>query len=144
MNINELQEGIISRFTALEDRMEKYGYIINMGKMLPPMDVNLRTDENLLWSCQAQVWVSTEERDGKLFITADSDASITKGLVGMLVHILSGQPMQDIAESDLYFIAAIDLKDHLTPNKSNGILSMIQGIKSLARREGMLSGTCVI
>lgn len=144
MNINELQDEIIDRFSALEDRMEKYGYIINMGKKLPPVDRSFRTDENILWSCQAQVWVSTERREDKLFITADSDASITKGLIGMLVHILSGQPIQDIAVAELYFIEAIDLKDHLTPNKSNGILSMIHAIKSLAKGEGMISGTCAI
>ncbi|MGU3374682.1 SufE family protein [Chryseobacterium sp. M5A1_1a] len=140
MTINELQDDLIEKFSKAGNNFaDKYQLIIQMGKNLPEMDIAFRTDENCIWSCQATVWVHHEERAGKLFIKADSDAAITKGLMALVLYVLSGQTKQDIANSDLYFIEKTNLKEYLSPNKSNGILSMIKGIQALAS-EGRLEG----
>lgn len=141
MTTNELQDNLIEKFSKAGNNFaDKYKLIIQMGKALHDMDVAFRTDENRIWSCQATVWVHSIERDGKLFIQADSDAAITKGLIALVLYVLSGQSKQDIANANLYFIDKINLKDYLSPSKSNGILAMIKDIKILAA-EGKLVGT---
>lgn len=144
MTINERQDDLIATFSKLDSWAEKYKTIIQMGKDLPEMDPAFRTDENLIWSCQAMVWVHSEERDGKLFIEADSDAFITKGLIALVLYVVSGHATQAIADADLYFIEKINLKEYLTPNKSNGILAMINGIQVLAAEGKLIAASCTI
>jgi cysteine desulfuration protein SufE len=141
MTINELQDDLIKKFSeAGNSYADKYKLIIQMGKALQEMDVAFRTDENRIWSCQATVWVHSTEKDGKLFIQADSDAAITKGLIALILYVLSDQSKQDIANANLYFIDKICLKEYLSPNKSNGILAMLKDIQILTA-EGKLTGT---
>jgi len=144
MTINQRQDELIVRFSKMESWLEKYKCIIQMGKELPAMDDVYRKDANLIWSCQAMVWVHSEEKNGRLFIMADSDAFITKGLIALVLYVLSGQPITEIAASSLYFIDRINLKEHLTPNKSNGILAMINGIQTLASEGRLIAASCTI
>lgn len=132
MTIKEQQDRIIEDFEVFGDWMEKYEYIIQLGKDLPLIDPKYKTDENLIRGCQSKVWLHAEMKDGKLVFTADSDAVITKGLVGLVIQVLSGQPPKDIAEADIYFIDAIGLTSHLSPTRSNGLLSMLKQIKLYA------------
>ncbi|MEO5967444.1 MAG: SufE family protein [Ferruginibacter sp.] len=129
MNINEKQDSLIEDFASFDEWMDKYEYIIQLGKDLPLIDEVYKTDENLIKGCQSQVWLHAEMKDGKLFFTADSDAIITKGLVGMVVDVLSGYTPNEIATADLYFIDKIGLHSHLSPTRSNGLASMIKQIK---------------
>lgn len=129
MTINELQDQIIEDFSFFDDWMEKYEYIIDLGKKLPLIDEVYKTDDNLIKGCQSRVWLHAESIDGKIAFTADSDAVITKGIIGLLVLVLSGQSAEDIAKSDLYFIDKIGLKEHLSPTRSNGLLSMVKQMK---------------
>lgn len=144
MTINQRQDELIVRFSKMESWLEKYKCIIQMGKELPAMDAAYRRDSNLIWSCQAMVWVHSEEKEGRLFITADSDAFITKGLIALVLYVLSGHLVTEIADSSLYFIDKISLKEHLTPNKSNGILAMINGIQTLASEGKLVAANCAI
>ncbi|QEH41982.1 SufE family protein [Chitinophaga sp. XS-30] len=132
MTIKEQQDRIIEDFEVFGDWMEKYEYIIQLGKDLPLIDPKYKTDENLIRGCQSKVWLHAEMKEGKLVFTADSDAVITKGLVGLVIQVLSGQPPKDIAEADIYFIDAIGLTSHLSPTRSNGLLSMLKQIKLYA------------
>lgn len=132
MTIQETQDEIIADFELFGDWMDKYEYIIQLGKELPMIDAQYKTEENLIKGCQSRVWMHAEIRDGKLFFTADSDAVITKGLVSLVIKVLSGQTPAAIVESDLYFVDAIGLSSHLSPTRSNGLLSMIKQIKLYA------------
>ena len=132
MTIREQQDEIIADFELFGDWMDKYEYIIQLGKELPMIDAQYKTEENLIKGCQSRVWMHAEIRDGKLFFTADSDAVITKGLVSLVIKVLSGQTPAAIVESDLYFVDAIGLSSHLSPTRSNGLLSMIKQIKLYA------------
>lgn len=132
MTINEAQDEIIDEFEMFEDWMEKYEYIIQLGKDLPLIDEQYRKDENLIKGCQSRVWLHSEYKDGKIFFTADSDALITKGLVGMVVRVLSGHAPKEIADADLYFVDKIGLRSHLSPTRSNGLLSMLKQMKMYA------------
>ena len=132
MTIKETQDEIIADFELFGDWMDKYEYIIQLGKELPMIDAKYKTEENLIKGCQSRVWMHAEIRDGKLFFTADSDAVITKGLVSLVIKVLSGQTPAAIVESDLYFVDAIGLSSHLSPTRSNGLLSMIKQIKLYA------------
>ncbi len=132
MTIKEQQDRIIEDFEVFGDWMEKYEYIIQLGKDLPLIDPKYKTDDNLIRGCQSKVWLHAELTDGKLVFTADSDAVITKGLVGLVIRVLSGQTPKDIAEADIYFIDAIGLTSHLSPTRSNGLLSMLKQIKLYA------------
>ena len=132
MTIQETQDEIIADFELFGDWMDKYEYIIQLGKELPMIDVQYKTEANLIKGCQSRVWMHAEIRDGKLFFTADSDAVITKGLVSLVIKVLSGQTPAAIVESDLYFVDAIGLSSHLSPTRSNGLLSMIKQIKLYA------------
>ncbi|WP_341836532.1 SufE family protein [Chitinophaga pollutisoli] len=132
MTIKEQQDRIIEDFEVFGDWMEKYEYIIQLGKDLPLIDPQYKTDDNLIRGCQSKVWLHAELKDGKLVFTADSDAVITKGLVSLVVQVLSGHAPKDIAEADIYFIDAIGLTSHLSPTRSNGLLSMLKQIKLYA------------
>ena len=132
MTINEAQDEIIDEFEMFEDWMEKYEYIIQLGKDLPLIDEQYRKDENLIKGCQSRVWLHSEYKDGKIFFTADSDALITKGLVSMVIRVLSGHTPKEIADADLYFVDKIGLRSHLSPTRSNGLLSMLKQMKMYA------------
>jgi cysteine desulfuration protein SufE len=132
MSIQEKQDEIIADFEVFGDWMDKYEYIIQLGKELPLIEEAYKTEENLIKGCQSRVWLHAEYRDGRLFFTADSDAVITKGLVAMVVRVLSGHSPREIAEAEIYFIDAIGLRNHLSPTRSNGLLSMLKQIKLYA------------
>jgi cysteine desulfuration protein SufE len=132
MTIKEQQDSIIADFEVFGDWMEKYEYIIQLGKDLPLIDPQYKTDDNLIRGCQSKVWLHAEMQGDKLVFTADSDAVITKGLVGLVIQVLSHQTPKDIANADIYFIDAIGLTSHLSPTRSNGLLSMLKQIKLYA------------
>jgi cysteine desulfuration protein SufE len=132
MTIQEIQDEIIADFEFFGDWMDKYEYIIQLGKEVPMIDPPYKTEENLIRGCQSRVWMHAEIRDGKLVFTADSDAIITKGLVSLVIKVLSGQTPKDIVDANLYFVDAIGLSSHLSPTRSNGLLSMIKQIKLYA------------
>lgn len=132
MTINEKQDAIIEDFELFGDWMEKYEYIIQLGKDLPLIDEQYKKDENLIRGCQSKVWLHAEAKEGKLYFTADSDALITKGLVSMVVTVLSGHTPKEIVDAEIYFIDAIGLRTHLSPTRSNGLLSMLKQIKLYA------------
>ncbi len=129
MTINEIQDQIIEDFSFFEDWMEKYEYIIDLGKSLPLINESYKVDENLIRGCQSRVWLHAENKDNKVVFTADSDAVITKGIIGLLVQVLNNQSAEEIAKSELYFIDKIGLKEHLSPTRSNGLLSMVKQMK---------------
>ncbi|MBO7570763.1 MAG: SufE family protein [Bacteroidales bacterium] len=132
MTINEIQDGIIEDFSVFEDWMDKYAYLIELGGELPAFDEAHRTDSNLIKGCQSKVWFNAEYVDGKIVFTADSDAIITKGIASLLIKVMSNQTPEDILNADLYFIDKIGLTQHLSPTRSNGLLSMVKQIKIYA------------
>ena len=132
MTINKKQDQIIEDFEFFDDWMEKYEYIIQLGKELPLIDEQYKTEDNLIRGCQSRVWLHADYKDGKLFFTGDSDALITKGLVSMVVQVLSGHTPKEIADAEIYFIDAIGLRSHLSPTRSNGLLSMLKQMKMYA------------
>jgi cysteine desulfuration protein SufE len=132
MTIKEEQDAIVEDFSFFSDWMDKYEYIIQLGKELPLIEEQYKTEDNLIKGCQSRVWLHAEFTDGKLLFTADSDAIITKGLVAMVIRVLSGHSPKEIVDADIYFIDAIGLKDHLSPTRSNGLLSMLKQIKLYA------------
>lgn len=132
MTINEIQDELIDDFGFYSDWMEKYEYIIQLGKELPVMDESLKQDQYIIKGCQSKVWLYPELKDGKLTFSADSDALITKGLVSLMVKVLSGHQPKEIVNSDLYFIDDIGLKEHLSPTRANGLLSMVKQMKLYA------------
>lgn len=132
MTINELQDELIEEFAFFTEWMEKYELIIQMGKELPLIEEQYKTDDNLIRGCQSRVWLHPEYKEGQVFFTADSDALITKGLVAMIVRVLSGHSPKDIADADIYFIDQIGLRNHLSPTRSNGLLSMLKQMKLYA------------
>jgi len=132
MTINEKQEEIIADFAFFEDWMEKYEHIIQLGKDLPLIDPQYKTEQYLIKGCQSQVWLHADYKDGKLLFTADSDAIITKGLVALMIEVLSGHTPEAIASTDIYFIDKIGLRNHLSPTRSNGLLSMLKQMKLYA------------
>ena len=131
-SINELQEEVIEEFSAFDDWMDKYQMLIDLGNELSPLDEKYKVENNLIEGCQSRVWLQCDLVDGQLVFTADSDALITKGIIALLIRVLSGHSPKEIAEADLHFIDAIGLKDHLSPTRSNGLLSMVQQIKAYA------------
>ncbi|WP_423147136.1 SufE family protein [Rubrolithibacter danxiaensis] len=132
MTINEKQDELIGEFEFLTDWMDKYEYIIQEAKELPVIDPAYKQDQYLIKGCQSKVWLYPEYKDGKLYFTADSDAIISKGLVSLIVRVLSGYTPREIREAELYFIDRIGLKEHLSPTRSNGLLSMVKQIKLYA------------
>ena len=130
--INQIQDEIIDDFSGLTDWMDKYALIIDMGNSLPPIDERHKTPENLIEGCQSRVWVAAEYVDGRIDFTADSDAISVKGIISMLLRVLSHQTPSDILDADLYFIDEIGLREHLSPTRSNGLLAMVKQIKMYA------------
>ena len=132
MTINEIQDEIVEEFAFFTDWMDKYELIIQMAKDLPLIDEQYKIEDNIIKGCQSKVWLHADYTDGKIFFTADSDALITKGLVAMVVKVLSGHTPKEITSSDIYFIDKIGLKSHLSPTRSNGLLSMLKQMKLYA------------
>jgi len=129
VNINEMQNEIIEEFSFFDDWMDKYEYLISLGKNIPIINECYKNESHLIKGCQSKVWLHAEERNGKVNFTADSDAIITKGIIGLLVRVLNNQLPEDIANADLYFIEKIGLKEHLSLNRSNGLLNMVKQMK---------------
>ena len=132
MTINAIQDAIIEDFGMFEDWADKYEYIIDLGKSLPDLDEEHKTEENRIHGCQARVWLNSYMDDGKLNFDADSDAFITKGIIGLLIKVLSGHSPQEIFEADLYFIRETGLQAHLSPTRANGLASMVKQLKAYA------------
>ena len=132
MTINEVQDQIIEEFSVFDDWMDKYNFIIELSKELPPFNPENKTKQNLINGCQSRVWLNAEMEDGKLVFTADSDAIITKGIVALLIRVFSNRTPVEIRETDLYFIDRIGLKQNLSPTRSNGLLSMVKQMRMYA------------
>jgi cysteine desulfuration protein SufE len=132
MTINEIQDNIIAEFAVFDDWMDKYALLIELGNSLPELDVHLKTENNLIAGCQSRVWLHAEYIDGKVLYQAESDALIVKGIVSLLINVLSGHSPQDILEADLYFIERIGLKDHLSPTRSNGLVALLKQMRMYA------------
>jgi cysteine desulfuration protein SufE len=132
MNIREIETELVEEFEMFEDWMEKYNYIIDLGKNLPIMDNKLKTQENLVTGCQSQVYLHGELKDGKVYFTADSDALIPKGIVSILLRVVSGHSPESILNAELKFISEIGLEEHLSPNRANGLMAMVSQMKKYA------------
>jgi cysteine desulfuration protein SufE len=133
MKINEIQDELISEFSELTDWMDRYAYIIDLGNTLAPLPESDKTPENLIEGCQSRVWITAHLNDeGKIEFEADSDALIVKGIITLLLRVLSDQTPQDILDADLYFIDKIGLQSHLSPTRSNGLVAMVKQIKLYA------------
>ncbi|SFR59170.1 SufE family protein [Maribacter stanieri] len=132
MEIKEIQEEIIDEFSMFDDWMQRYEYMIDLGKSLPLINKEFKTDDNIIKGCQSKVWVHAELEDNKLIFTADSDAIITKGIIAILIRVFSNQKPQDILDADTNFIDEIGLKEHLSPTRANGLVSMIKQLKLYA------------
>jgi cysteine desulfuration protein SufE len=132
MNINDIQNEIIEDFSVFEDWMDKYAYLIELGNSLAPFDEKHKIDQNLIDGCQSKVWFNADLIDDKIVFSADSDAIITKGIASLLIKVLSNQTPKDIVDAELYFINKIGLQQHLSPTRSNGLMSMIKQLKLYA------------
>ena len=132
MTIKEIQEEIIDEFNLFDYWMERYEYLIELGKSLPIIDQQYKLDENIIKGCQSKVWLYSEMNNTKINFTADSDAILTKGLVALLLRVFSNQTPQDILMADTFFIDQIGLKEHLSPTRANGLVSMLKQIKLYA------------
>ena len=130
--INELQDEVVEEFSDFDDWMDKYQMLIDLGNELKPLDEKYKTEQNLIDGCQSRVWLQCDLVDGKLVFTADSDALIVKGIIALLIQVLSGHTPKEILDADLYFIDKIGLRDHLSPTRSNGLLAMVKQIKAYA------------
>ncbi len=132
MTINDIQDEIIEEFEGFDDWMDRYAYIIELGNAMPPLDERYKTSDNLIDGCQSRVWLQADCNDGIVTFQADSDALIVKGIVSMVVRVLSGHTPQEILDADLYFIERIGLRDHLSPTRSNGLLAMVKHARAYA------------
>lgn len=132
MNIKEIQEEIVDEFSMFDDWEERYQYVIDLGNSLPLIDEKYKTEENIIKGCQSKVWLHGDEQEGKVIFTADSDAILTKGIIAILIRVFSNQKPADILEADTAFIDEIGLKEHLSPTRANGLVSMIKQIKMYA------------
>lgn len=134
MTIREIQEDIVDEFSMFDDENwdERYQYLIDLGKTLPLIDEKYKTEENIIKGCQSKVWLQGKEDGDKIIFTADSDAILTKGIIAILIRVFSNQKAKDILEADVKFIDAIGLKEHLSPTRANGLISMIKQIKMYA------------
>ena len=130
--IKELQDEVIEEFDGLDDWMDKYQMLIDLGNDLEPLEERYKTPENIIEGCQSRVWVQCDYVDGRLQLSADSDALIVKGIIALLIRVLNNQTPADILGSELYFIDRIGLRDHLSPTRSNGLLAMIKQIRAYA------------
>lgn len=129
MTLEEKQQHIIDEFAVFEDWMDKYEYIIELGKELPLINPALKTEDRLIEGCQSRVWLGVETTEGKMHFTADSDAIITKGIIGLLIRVLDNERPEDVAKADLHFIREIGLQEHLSPTRANGLASMVKKMK---------------
>lgn len=133
MTINQIQDEIIEEFGEIDDWMDRYGYIIDLGNALPPIEEKYKTPEHLIEGCQSRVWINAElTPEGRVHFEADSDAIIVKGIIALLIKVLDNQTPQDILDADLHFIDAIGLSEHLSPTRSNGLLAMVKQMKLYA------------
>ncbi len=132
MTINDIQDQIIKEFSGLDDWLDKYEYLIKLGKSYYVSDEQLKTDEHLISGCQSNVWLKTEIKNNKILFTADSEALITRGIISLLLRVLSNQTADDIIHADLYFLDKIGLKSNLSPSRANGLAAIVKQIKSLA------------
>lgn len=132
MTINEAQDEVIEEFSDFTDWMDKYQLLIDLGNEQKPLDDRYKTESNLIDGCQSRVWLQADYEDGKIYFTAESDALIVKGIIALLIRVLSGHTPQEILDTDLYFIERIGLKDHLSPTRSNGLLAMVKQIRMYA------------
>ena len=132
MSIKEIQEEIVGEFSMFDDWMQRYEYIIDLGKSLPLIAEDYKTEENVIKGCQSKVWLHGEQKDAIIRFTADSDAILTKGIIAILIRTFSNQKAIDILEADMKFIDEIGLKEHLSPTRANGLVSMIKQIKMYA------------
>ncbi len=132
MTINELQDEVIEDFSELSDWMDKYQMLIDLGNELKPLDERYKTQSNLIDGCQSRVWLQCDEKEGKLYFTADSDALIVKGIIALLIRVVSGHTPREIMDAELYFIDRIGLHEHLSPTRSNGLLAMVKQMKMYA------------
>lgn len=132
MTINEIQHEIVDEFSVYEDWMDKYSYLIELGNDLKNLDPNEKTDQYLIKGCQSRVWLVSEFVDGKIIFRGESDAVIVKGLVALLLRVVSGRTPEEIIDNELFFIDEIGLKQHLSPTRSNGLLAMVKQIKLYA------------
>lgn len=131
-NINEIQDDIIDEFSGLDDWMDRYQLLIDLGNEQPPLDERYKTEQNLIDGCQSRVWLQADYKDGLLYFSAESDALIVKGIVTLLIRVLSGHTPQEILDADLYFIDQIGLKEHLSPTRSNGLVAMVKQMRMYA------------
>jgi cysteine desulfuration protein SufE len=131
-SISQIQQQIVEDFSAYTEWLDRYAYLIELGKTLPPYDDKNKTEQQLIAGCQSRVWLNAELVDGKIIYTADSDAIITKGIVALLVRVVSGQTPQDIAAAEFTFIDQIGLRENLSPTRANGLLSMVKQIRMYA------------
>ena len=132
MTIQEIQDEIIEEFSELDDWMDRYQLLIDLGNEQEPLDEKYKTESNLIDGCQSRVWLQADYRDDKLWFTAESDALIVKGIVSSLIRVLSGHTPQEILDADLYFIERIGLREHLSPTRSNGLLAMVKQMRAYA------------
>lgn len=132
MTINELQDNVIEEFSAFDDWMDKYALLIDLGNSLPPLDEKYKTESNLIEGCQSRVWLQADYADGKIVFQGESDAVIVKGIVSLLINVLSNHTPQEILDADLYFIEKIGLKEHLSPTRSNGLVAMVKQMRMYA------------
>lgn len=132
MTINELQNNVIEEFADFDDWMDKYALLIDLGNSLPPLEEKNKTESNLIEGCQSRVWLQADYVDGKILFKGESDAVIVKGIVSLLISILSDHTPQEILDADLYFIEKIGLKEHLSPTRSNGLVAMVKQMRMYA------------
>ena len=132
MTINELQDNVIEEFSVFDDWMDKYALLIDLGNSLPPLDEKYKTESNLIEGCQSRVWFQADFVDVKIIYQGESDAVIVKGIVSLLINILSGHTPQEILDADLYFIDKVGLKEHLSPTRSNGLVAMVKQMRLYA------------
>lgn len=132
MTINQKQDEIIAEMSDIDDWMDRYSYIIDLGNSLPPIAEEFKTPQHLIEGCQSRVWLNAELKDGKMYFTADSDAIIVKGIIALLIDVLNGHTPAEVADADLYFIDRIGLSENLSPTRSNGLLAMVRQMKMYA------------
>ena len=132
MTINEIQDEIIEEFSGFDDWMDKYQLLIDLGNEQEPLDEKYKTESNLIDGCQSRVWLQADYNDGLIHFSAESDALIVKGIVALLIRVLSDHTPQEILDADLYFIEEIGLKEHLSPTRSNGLVAMVKQMRMYA------------
>lgn len=132
MTINEMQDEVIAEFSDFDDWMDRYQLLIDLGNEQQPLNEKYKTDQNLIEGCQSRVWLQADEQDGKIIFQAESDALIVKGIIALLIKVLSGHTPDEILEADLYFIPQIGLQEHLSPTRSNGLLAMVKQMRMYA------------